>query len=165
MPHRGPQPRDGEVKPTDVEDQVVLSGRLSGGAVASVHFRGGIPRATTFLWEINGTEGDLVVTLDSPPIVQFARATIRGGRGEETTVAELPVPSRYERVPAFAGRQHEPAYNLAHAYEQLRRELADGTTMTPDFAHAVRRHRLLDRIQGSAAADLPVPVRPFRELR
>lgn len=137
----------GEVKPMSAEDQVVLSGRLQGGAVASVHFRGGISRATNFLWEINGTDGDLVVTLDSPPVIQFARATLRGARGEQTTLTELPVPPSYERVPGLAGRQHEIAYNLAHAYAQLRRDLSDGTQHTPDFAHAVRLHHLLEQMQ------------------
>ncbi len=142
----------GEVKPTDVEDQIVFTGRMESGAVASVHFRGGISRGTNFLWEINGTDGDLIVTLDSPPIVQLARVTLRGGRAGDTTVAELPVPAAYERVPGFAGRQGEMAYNLAHAYEQLRRDLIDGTALTPDFAHAVRHHRRLDEIQRSGAS-------------
>jgi predicted dehydrogenase len=141
-----------EVKPMNVEDQVGLSGTLTSGAVAAIHFRGGTSRGTNFLWEINGTEGDLLVTLDAPPIVQLTRATLRGGRADQTTLSELAVPSRYERVPAFAGRQHEMAYNLAHAYEQLYRDLREGTALTPDFAHAVRRHRLLDDIQRSAAA-------------
>ena len=137
----------GELKPMNVEDQVVLNGRMEGGAVASVHFRGGTSRATNFLWEINGTDGDLLVTLDSPPVIQFARATLRGARADETTLTELPVPPSYERVPAFAGRQHETAYNLAHAYAQLHRDLSDGTQLTPGFAHAVRLHHQLDRIQ------------------
>lgn len=137
----------GEVKPMNAEDQVILNGRMKTGAVASVHFRGGISRGTKFLWEINGTDGDLVVTLDSPPIIQFARATLRAGRADETTLTELPVPPAYERVPAFAGSGHEMAYNLAHAYAQLYRDLNDGTRLTPDFAHAVRVHRFLDRIQ------------------
>ena len=137
----------GELKPTDVEDQVVLSGTLTSDAVASIHFRGGTSRATNFLWEINGTEGDLLVTLDAPHIIQFARATLRGGRAEEKTVSELQVPLRYERVPALASRQHDVSYTLAHAYEQLYRDLTEGTNVTPDFEHAVRRHRLLDHIR------------------
>ncbi len=99
----------GEAKPMNAEDQVVLTGRMRTGAVASIHFRGGTSRGTNFLWEINGTDGDLVVTLDSPPIIQFARATMRGGRADEMTPTELAVPPAYERVPVFAGRKHEMA--------------------------------------------------------
>lgn len=138
----------GEVKPMNAEDQLVLNGRLQGGTVASVHFRGGTSRATNFLWEINGTDGDLVITLDAPPVIQFAQATLRGGRADETTVTSLPVPPTYEQVPALAGRPQEIAYNLAHAYAQLYRDMTDGTQLTPDFAHAVCLHHLLDRIHG-----------------
>jgi predicted dehydrogenase len=147
----------GKLKPTNVEDQVALSGTLTSDAVASVHFRGGTSRATNFLWEINGTDGDLLVTLDAPHIVQFARATLRGGRTEEKTVSELPVPSGYERVPALAGRQHDRAYTLAHAYEQLHRDITEDTDLTPDFEHALRRHRLLDQIQRFATQRDPLP--------
>jgi predicted dehydrogenase len=148
----------GELKPTDVEDQVALSGTLTSDAVASIHLRGGTSRATNFLWEINGSEGDLLVTLDAPYIVQFARATLHGGRTDQTTVSEMPVPSRYERVPALADRQHDVAYTLAHAYEQLYRDITDGTDYTPDFEHAVRRHRLLDHIQHFATQRQSAPV-------
>jgi predicted dehydrogenase len=137
----------GELKPMTAEDQVVLNARMETGAVASIHFRGGTSRATNFLWEINGADGDLVITLDSPPIVQFSRATLRGGRGDDTTLTELPVPPAYEKVAALAGRPQEMAYTLAHAYAQLYRDLNDGTRLTPDFGHALRLHHLLDRIK------------------
>jgi predicted dehydrogenase len=137
----------------NAEDQIALSGRLQNGAVASVHFRGGSSRATNFLWEINGTAGDLLVALDSPPVIQFARATLRGGRGDERTVSELPVPSTYERVAALAGRRQEMPYNLAHAYAQLFSDLSEGIQLAFDFVHAVRLHHLLDRIQNSDEAD------------
>ena len=137
----------GEVKPMNVADQIALAGTLEGGAVASVHFRGGTSRGTSFLWEINGTDGDLLVTLDAPPVIQFARARLRGGRAEEMNLTDLPVPSTYERVQALAGRQKEMGYNLAHSYEQLYRDLNDGTGLTPDFAHAVHLHQLLVEVQ------------------
>jgi predicted dehydrogenase len=40
-------------------DQVLLSGVLQSGAVASVHLRGGTANGTGFLFEIHGTEGDV----------------------------------------------------------------------------------------------------------
>ncbi|MBV9002977.1 MAG: hypothetical protein JO304_28230 [Solirubrobacterales bacterium] len=119
--------------------------------MASIHFRGGTSRATDFLWEINGTEGDLVVTLDAPHIVQFARATLRGGRTEETTVNELPVPSRSERAPVLAGRQHDVAYTLAHAYSALPRHHQRHDAHAR-LEHALRLNRLLDHIQRSATS-------------
>jgi predicted dehydrogenase len=44
-----------------------------------------------------------------------------------------------------------PVRALVHAYTAIRDDLLHGTTVVPDFAHAVRRHRLLDAIQRSAA--------------
>src|SRR5690606_15778667 len=52
----------GEPRAGTAPDQVAVSGVLAGGAVASLHFRGGASRGTNLLWEINGTEGDLQIT-------------------------------------------------------------------------------------------------------
>ncbi|MFF7470398.1 hypothetical protein [Streptomyces sp. NPDC008092] len=40
---------------------------------------------------------------------------------------------------------------MRRAYAAIRHDLIHGTALAPDFAHAVRRHRLLDAIQRSAA--------------
>jgi predicted dehydrogenase len=141
----------GEAIHTDVDDQLAVTGTLAGGAVASIHFRGGDSRGTNFLWEINGTDGDLQVTLDAPPIIQFATVTLQGARDGE--MKALPVPPEYELVSAVSGREGEPGYNVAHGYELLARDLANGAQTTPDFAHAVRRQRLLVDIERSAAAN------------
>lgn len=145
------QAQTGEVIATDVHDQIAVSGTLAGGAVASIHFRGGLSRGTNFLWEINGTDGDLQVTLGAPPIIQFATVSLGGGRNGD--MEALLVPPEYELVPSFSGRERELGYNVAHGYELLSRDLAHGTKTTPDFAHAVSRHRLLDQIEHSAQAD------------
>jgi predicted dehydrogenase len=39
---------------------------------------------------------------------------------------------------------------LAHAYAAIRDDLNRGTAVVPDFAHAVKRHRLLDAIVRAA---------------
>jgi predicted dehydrogenase len=150
---RRPQVRHsttGEIAAKTAEDQVAVIGVLEGGAVAAVHVRGGTSRATDFHWEINGTDGDLVVKADSRTW-WMGRIRLFGGRGPETGLTELPLPARYEeRLPQFVGRSDEPAYNVAHAYAQLLDDLAAGTHIVPDFAHAVRRHRLLDQVRQAA---------------
>jgi predicted dehydrogenase len=139
----------GEVRPMTAEDQVAVVGGLESGAVAALHFRGGLSRGTNFLWEINGTGGDLVVTHDfARP--QFGQVTLRGGRGPEAALRELAVPDGYRLVPRLAGREDDPAYNVAHAYLGLRRDLETGSTTVPGFAHALARHRMLERIARSA---------------
>jgi predicted dehydrogenase len=141
----------GELVPMTTDDQIAVNGVLEGGAVASLHVRGGESRAANLYWEINGTDGDLLVTGDLGT-VDFGHVTIRGARLRESTLAELTVPERYELVPALSGREAEPSYNVAHAYVRLRSDWADGTELVPTFADAVRRHRLLDRIERAAAS-------------
>ena len=126
----------GELAPMTTDDQIAISAVLEGGAVASMHFRGGDSPATGLYWEINGTAGDLLVE-GAWGYVHLGPVTVRGRQGDDP-LAELPVPERYVRVPALAGHEGEPPYNVAHAYARL--------DEAPTFADAVARHRLLDRI-------------------
>lgn len=82
-------------------DQVVDLGRLPGGAVVTVHNRGGLSRATNFRREINGAEGDLVASA-SVGHPQLSSLTLEGGRGTSTAQASSgtavsPTPSRRRR--------------------------------------------------------------------
>jgi predicted dehydrogenase len=138
----------GEALPMSVPDQVAVSGRLENGAVASVHYRGGLSRATNLHWEINGTEGDLVVTGPSGHL-QLADVQIRGARAADDGLARLEVPEKYELVPGAAGQSARVA-NVAHAYAQLLEDIQTGSSVVPTFEHAARRHAMLDAI---AAAD------------
>jgi len=64
-------------------DQVLLSGVLQSGAVASVHLKGGTANGTGFLFEIHGTEGDLAVVPADPrqaPYIQVSEFTVRGAQ-------------------------------------------------------------------------------------
>jgi predicted dehydrogenase len=138
----------GETVPMSSPDQIGIVGRLEGGAVAAMHVRGGSSRGLNFHWEINGTDGDLVVQTPTG-LLQFA--TVLGGRGDETGLTELPVPAEYHLVPALAGQEDGVAYAVAHAYRQLREDLENGTSVVPDFDAAVRRHQLMEMIEASAA--------------
>jgi predicted dehydrogenase len=40
----------GDIQPMTPEDQVAVTGTLASGAIASLHFRGGLSRGTNFLW-------------------------------------------------------------------------------------------------------------------
>ncbi|GAA0433142.1 Gfo/Idh/MocA family oxidoreductase [Streptomyces luteireticuli] len=134
-----------------VEDQIAVSGRTASGAVASVHFRGGLSRGTNFRWEINGTDGDLVVTGDSGHLQQ-ASLTVRGGRGPDTGLAELPVPDRYDDVPALADLRGGPLHAMGAQYARIHADLTRGTAHVPDFAHAARHQRVLAAIERAAAS-------------
>jgi len=141
----------GQTIPSNVDDQIAVTGILETGAVAAVHYRGGVARSTNFLWEINGTEGDLLVTGKSGHL-QFGQITIQGARGEVRQLSDLPVPAHYDTsVPALADARHTMAYTVAHAYAQLHSDLTKNVHTVPDFNHAVRHHRFLDLILAAAA--------------
>jgi predicted dehydrogenase len=133
----------------NTDDHIAVTGVLESGAVANVHVRGGVSRATDFRWEMNGTDGDLVVTSHGS---SWNRGlTLVGRQGSQNEFIGLPVPASYERrVPQFAGRSNETAYNIAYAYAQLRDDITAGTNVVPDFDHAVRRHRLIDAVERAA---------------
>ena len=84
-------------------DQVVASGRLTDGAVATLHYRGGHFPGTNFHWEINGTEGDIVVTA---PIghIQLAPLTLLGARATPPSWPCCPSPSPTARSHHWTGR-------------------------------------------------------------
>lgn len=147
----------GQLAPMTAEDQIAVTAVLGDGAVASAHFRGGISRATNLHWEINGTDGDLVITGNTGHL-QYGQMTIHGARGDDTALTALPVPTQYERAPAIAGRHTEKsdainyAYAVTYAYADILADLIHGTHIAPDFEHALRRHRMLDEIERAAAS-------------
>lgn len=139
----------GGTVPVTVPDQVAVIGTLDGGAAASIFYRGGVSRGDNFRWEINGTEGDLVLTAGWGNM-QVADLTLAGGRGDDSTVQPIQVPAAYrDGVPDELSRS--AAGGVARLYRQFARDLADGTQTVPDFAHALRRHRFIDAVERASA--------------
>ena len=126
-------------------DQIGVDGLLEGGAAFSIHYRGGVSRGTNFLWEINGTEGDLQISADGGQ-AQIFELTVRGGRGDQSSLTVLPVPEKYQWAPPQG-----PSTNVAQAYAHFARDYRDGTHLCPTFDDAVVRHRMLDAIETAAA--------------
>ena len=136
------------------EDQIAVSGTLAGGAVLSVHHRGGAAAGAGFSLTIDGTEGRLEITAAEFP--HIGPVTVHGTRnGGRPT--KLTLPSGYDDHPDLAGTA---IHTLAHAYAAIRDDLVHGTAAAPDFTHAVKRHRLLDAIARSAATGQRVALRP-----
>jgi predicted dehydrogenase len=70
----------GETIQMTAPDQVIISGVLQSGAVASVHLKGGTSNGTGFLFEIQGTEGALAIVPADPrqaPYIQVSEFTRR----------------------------------------------------------------------------------------
>jgi predicted dehydrogenase len=137
----------GETVPMSAEDQIVAGGRLEGGAVVSVHYRGGMTRGTGLLWEINGTKGDLQITAIGGH-GQIFDLSLRGASGNDSVLQPLEVPQKYQRAPLVSG----PAFNVAQMYVTLADDMRLGTHNCPGFDEGVKRHRLLAAIEESAAS-------------
>ena len=96
---RIPVEETGELMAKTVPDQLVVNGIVGDGTVVSFQIRGGMNRGTTFLFEIHGDQGDLQLTATSRASMQRQELNVRGGRGDEKELAELPISGKYRWVP------------------------------------------------------------------
>ena len=137
----------GETIQMTAPDQVLISGILQSGAVASIHLKGGTANGTGFLLEIHGTEATLaIVPTDprQPTYIQVSEFTVRGGQAGNP-LADLSIPERYRWVPPAI-----PAglpVNVAQLYTRMAEGIREGKPVSPDFDVAVKRHQVLDVIQ------------------
>jgi predicted dehydrogenase len=137
----------GETIPMTAPDQVIISGVLQSGAVASVHLKGGFANGRGVLFEIHGTEGDLAIVPADPlqgTYIQVSELTVRGPRAGKP-LADLSIPESYRWVPPTV-----PAglpFNVAQLYMRMAEGIREGKSASPDFDVAVKRHQLLDVIQ------------------
>ena len=127
-------------------DQLAVAGKLAGGAVASVQYKGGRSRGTNLLWEINGTEGDLLVS-GAVGHVQLTALTLKGGQGAEQEVQAMPVPESYRHTEIGLPTS---AINVAEAYRLIESDLRNGTRLAPGFDVAVSRHRMIEAVVEAA---------------
>jgi predicted dehydrogenase len=134
----------GEMVPKNVPDQLVVSGIVGDGAVVSCQVRGGMTRGNEFLFEIHGSEGDLVLAATQRASTQRQELTVQGARGAGVPLAEMPIPAKYRWVPDTVP-QGSP-YNIAQLYVRLGEGIRNGTPVAPGFDAAVRRHQMLDMI-------------------
>lgn len=139
---RIPVEEAGELIAKTSPDQLVVNGIVGDGAVVSFQVRGGMNRGTAFLFEIHGEEGDLQITATSRASMQRQELTVKGARGDEKALAELPIPGRYRWVPE--GVAPDSRYNVAQLYARLAENIRSGKPVGPGFDAAVTRHRLLD---------------------
>jgi predicted dehydrogenase len=126
-------------------DNVLVSGRLANGAVASVHVAA-IPYAGSgYRMEIYGRDGTLVVAgADSP---QLGEVSLEGAKGGNPLEAMPPSP--HFRV-AAAGTAAGDAFNVGQMYALFVRAIRAGDGGQPNFDTAVALHRLVDAIKGSS---------------
>ena len=127
-------------------DNILVSGRLKGGAVASVHVANIAHHPSGYRLEVYGREGTLLTTSRQGP--NNAQPTILGGKAGESELQELPVPDRLTWVP-----KETPAgsvFNVAQLYRRFAEVIHTGQRDEPDFGTGVRLHKLLDAVQSAS---------------
>ena len=126
-------------------DNILVSGWLKNGAVASSHV-GAIPFAGSgYRMEIYGRDGTLVVSGEDSP--QLSEVTLYGAKSGNT-LAPIPVPERL--MVAAPETPSGEAVNVGQMYTLFARAIRDGKSHPPDFATAVDLHRLVDAIKAAS---------------
>lgn len=143
----------GEMLPMTSHDQVLFCGLMADGAPISWHFRGGNARdGNGFIWEINGTEGDLRLTGRSGHAQQM-QLTVEGGRADAKSMTALDVPASHRECGA------DPMVgNVARVYARMAADLRNGSHTAPTFDDAVEVHKIIDAIEKSASSGMRVKV-------
>ena len=125
-------------------DNILISGRLANGAVASVHI-GAIPFAGSgYRMEVYGRDGTLVAMGEDSP--QLSEVFLHGAKGN--TLAPMQVPGRF--TVAAPGTPSGEAFNVGQMYTLFAQAIRDGKSHQPNFATAVDLHRLVDAIKAAS---------------
>jgi len=131
-----------QMVPVTAPDNVLVSGQLARGAVASVH-AAAVPWAGSgFRMEIYGREGTLVAT-GSVSSQRGETLRLQGARGSHA-LSDLEVPERFVYVPADFPRG-DP-FNVGQMYALFAEAIHTGQSRIPTFDTAVELHRFMDTI-------------------
>jgi len=135
-------------------DNVLVSGKLVRGAVASVHV-GAVPWAGSgYRMEIYGREGTLVATGN----ISSQRGEMLRVQGAQRSqeLRDLEIPSRFNHVPPDFPRG-DP-FNVGQMYTLFAEAIRTGKSRLPAFETAVELHRFLDTIKQSSDEGRELPV-------
>ena len=146
----------GESMPMKTPDHVMINAVLQSGAPLSLQLRGGLPRGSGLLWEINGTEGDLRITaaIEQAPVVNISPLRVEGGRKGQDGYIELEIPKTYY----FGVEDAVVARNVAGIYRSMADDLRLGTHAAPSFDDALALHKVLSAIEQSGQSGQRVRV-------
>lgn len=144
----------GEVIPTTAPDQLVLTGRLPGDAVLTVHVEGGKRNGSGVQIDVTGDEGDIRITNASAFGGVGDDYQVSGAHGDNLPMTPLPVPGHYDSLPA--SELPSAVLELAHLYAAFAHDVAHGNHTAPNFVDAVRMHELIEAAERSSAEGVTV---------
>ncbi|MGD1071087.1 MAG: Gfo/Idh/MocA family oxidoreductase [Bryobacteraceae bacterium] len=151
----------GQTVPVDSPDWVSVSGQLRSKAEVSflVAAVPALPDGRR-TFEIYGREGTLSIGIGTAsaernPSVYHGPNRLFGARGKEP-LTPMETPARFTLIPDAVPAG--PPRNVAQAYVRLARAMREGRPFDPDFAHAVKAHKLIGAIKQSSAAGTTVSL-------
>jgi predicted dehydrogenase len=142
----------GETVNVDSPDWVQVAGRLQSGVEVAFLVTTVPNNPSGNRLEIYGTEGTLVISGGSANV---GPNLLRGARGTDI-LAPMEPPARFVLAPDST--PDGPPRNVGQAYARIARSFASNEAYQPDFAHAVKRHKLIEAIERSSAEGRAIKV-------
>ena len=134
-------------------DNILVSGRLANGGVASVHIASNPWAGSGYRMEIYGREGTLVASSNESPNQDGLR--IQGTQGGND-LEDLEIPAKYTYV--LEGMPRGAPYNVGQMYFRFGESIRSGDPCQPDFAAAVELHHFIDNIREASNQGREVAV-------
>ncbi len=126
-------------------DNILISGVLANGAVASAHV-GSIPWAGSgYTMEVYGRSGTLVATSEDSPQLGIVR--LQGAQNGDT-LEDVEIPARHTNV--LEGMPQGAPYNVGQLYYMFGQAIQGSKQAYPDFDTAVELHKFIDALRQSA---------------
>jgi predicted dehydrogenase len=135
-------------------DNVLVSGQLASGAVASVHVAAVPWAGGGFRMEVYGRDGTLVTT-GNVSSQRGEMLRLQGARGSHT-LSELAIPERFVYVPADFPRG-DP-FNVGQMYALFAEAIRTGQSRLPTFDTAVDLHHFIDTLKQASDTGQELPV-------
>ena len=136
-------------------DNILVTGRLEGGAVCQAHVGVHPYHGSGYKMEIYGEDRTLVLTTGGQGPGESLR--ILGGGKDDRALEELPVPDRLKWVPQEV-QEAGSAFEVGQMWVNFSKAIRSNTRVGPDFDHAVLRHRMLDAVMRASETGQRVKV-------
>lgn len=134
-------------------DNILVSGRLASGGVASVHIASNPWAGSGYRMEIYGRDGTLTVSSEDSP--QLNEVKLQGAKGSNN-LEDLEIPGKYTNV--LEGMPSGSPFNVGQMYYRFGESIRTGETWEPNFDTAVDLHHFIDDIRRSSEQGREVEV-------
>ena len=143
----------GDVLDVTSPDNVLVSGRLDNGGVASVHVATTPYAGSGLRIEVYGREGTIIASSDDSP--QLKEVQLQGAQGGNK-LQDIAVPAKYTYV--LEGMPKTEAFNVGQMYYRFGEAIRAGKQCDPNFGTAVELHKFIDNIRESTEQGRRVAV-------